>query len=91
MARMEVPVVLHHGSRTSLFPCIPACATPMRAMCATYFDWLMRFEPTLSPLNLLPSAADFDRSFQWGWAQADVMIPFLRKALEPVSWELASP
>jgi len=55
-----------------------------------YFDWLMRFEPTLSPLNLLPSAADFDQAFQWGWAQADVMIPFLRKALEPVSWEVAS-
>lgn len=55
-----------------------------------YFDWLMRFEPTLSPLNLLPSPADFDQAFQWGWAQADVMIPFLRKALEPVSWEAVS-
>ncbi len=55
-----------------------------------YFDWLMRFEPTLSPLNLLPSPADFDQAFKWGWAQADVMIPFLRKALEPVSWELVS-
>ena len=55
-----------------------------------YFDWLMRFEPTLSPLNLLPSAADFDQAFRWGWAQADVMIPFLRKALEPVSWKMAA-
>lgn len=52
-----------------------------------YFDWLMRFEPTLSPINLLPSAADFDQAYQWGWAQADVMIPFLRKALEPVRWD----
>jgi hypothetical protein len=51
-----------------------------------YFDWLMRFEPTLSPVNLLPHAADFERAYQWGWAQADVMIPFLKKALEPVSW-----
>ena len=52
-----------------------------------YFDWLMRFEPTLSPVNLLPPPADFDRAFQWGWSQADVMIPFLKKALEPVTWQ----
>lgn len=52
-----------------------------------YFDWLMRFEPTLSPVNLLPHAADFDRAFKWGWAQADAMIPFLKKALEPVTWQ----
>lgn len=51
-----------------------------------YFDWLVRFEPTLSPVNLLPTAADFDRAFQWGWSQADAMMPFLKKALEPVEW-----
>lgn len=51
-----------------------------------YFDWLMRFEPTLSPVNLLPSGADFDRAFKWGWDQADVMMPFLMKALEPIAW-----
>lgn len=52
-----------------------------------YFDWLMRFEPTLSPVNLLPSPQDFDQAFQWGWQQADAMIPFLKKALEPVTWQ----
>jgi predicted acylesterase/phospholipase RssA len=52
-----------------------------------YFDWLMRFEPTLSPINLLPRADDFDRAFQWGWHQADVMMPFLKQALEPVLWQ----
>ena len=51
-----------------------------------YFDWLMRFEPTLSPMNLLPPPADFDQAFQWGWAQADTMIPFFKKAFEPVGW-----
>lgn len=51
-----------------------------------YFDWLLRFEPTLSPINLLPSAQDFDSAFKWGWDQADVMLPFLFKALEPVDW-----
>lgn len=52
-----------------------------------YFDWLMRFEPTLSPVNLLPPPQDFDQAFKWGWSQADVMIPFLKKALEPVRWQ----
>jgi hypothetical protein len=52
-----------------------------------YFDWLLKFEPTLSPLNLLPSSTDFDQAFKWGWDQADVMMPFLKKALEPVSWQ----
>lgn len=52
-----------------------------------YFDWLMRFEPTLSPLNLLPAPRDFDEAFHWGWSQADALIPFLRKALEPVTWD----
>jgi predicted acylesterase/phospholipase RssA len=51
-----------------------------------YFDWLVRFEPTLSPVNLLPAARDFDQAFRWGWSQADAMIPFLKKALEPVVW-----
>lgn len=53
-----------------------------------YFDWLMRFERTLSPVNLLPNAADFELAFKWGWEQADVMIPFLKKALEPVRWQV---
>lgn len=51
-----------------------------------YFDWLMRFEPTLSPVNLLPAAAEFDRAWQWGWQQADAMMPFLKAALAPVRW-----
>jgi len=51
-----------------------------------YFDWLMRFTPTLSPINLLPPAVDFERAFKWGWDQADIMLPFLLKALEPVDW-----
>ena len=51
-----------------------------------YFDWLVRFEPTLSPVNLLPTPADFDRAFKWGWDQAEGLLPFLKKALEPVRW-----
>jgi len=51
-----------------------------------YFDWLVGFKPTLSPVNLLPSAEDFDRAFQWGWQQVDELVPMLLKALEPVEW-----
>ncbi|HEU0197146.1 MAG TPA: patatin-like phospholipase family protein [Nevskiaceae bacterium] len=51
-----------------------------------YFDWLVRFTPTLSPVNLLPDAADFDRAWKWGWEQADVMLSFLQQALKPVAW-----
>lgn len=52
-----------------------------------YFDWILRFSPTLSPINLLPNAAQFEQAYQWGWQQADVMMPFLYKALEPVAWQ----
>lgn len=51
-----------------------------------YFDWLVSFSPTLPPANLLPSAADFDLAYQWGWNQVDSLVPMLLKALETVSW-----
>lgn len=54
-----------------------------------YFDWLLRFQPTLSPVNLLPSDAEFDQAYTWGWKQADVMIPFLNKALEVAEYHPA--
>lgn len=51
-----------------------------------YFDWLVRFGPTLSPLNLLPSANDFDRAFRWGEQQIEDVVPLLQLALTPVEW-----
>ena len=51
-----------------------------------YHDWLLRFEPTLSPINLLPAAADFDRSWEWGQAQMDAVMPFVEAAMAPISY-----
>ncbi|MDN5938734.1 MAG: hypothetical protein L0H83_08735, partial [Salinisphaera sp.] len=52
-----------------------------------YFDWLLRFHPTLSPVKLLPNNSQFDQAWDWGWQQADVMMPFPKKALEPAILE----
>ena len=49
-----------------------------------YYDWLVRFQPTPSPVNLLPTEAVFDKAFQWGWQQADAILPQLHEALRPL-------
>lgn len=49
-----------------------------------YYDWLVRFQPTPSPVNLLPSEAVFDKAFQWGWQQAEAILPQLHEALRPL-------
>ena len=52
-----------------------------------YFDWLLQFQPTLSPVNLLPSAQEMDKSADWGREQVEAILPLLRKALEPIPHE----
>ncbi len=49
-----------------------------------YYDWLLRFQPTPSPVNLLPSDEVFDKAYQWGWKQADELMPQLVEALRPL-------
>jgi predicted acylesterase/phospholipase RssA len=49
-----------------------------------YYDWLVRFQPTPSPVNLLPSNAVFDKAFEWGWKQAESILPQLHEALRPL-------
>ncbi|REH39884.1 patatin-like phospholipase [Paraperlucidibaca baekdonensis] len=49
-----------------------------------YYDWLVRFQPTPSPVNLLPSPTVFDKAFQWGWDQAESLLPQLHEALRPL-------
>jgi hypothetical protein len=49
-----------------------------------YFDWLMQFKPTLSPVNLLPSPQELDQAWEWGWQQMEVVLPLVAKALEPI-------
>ncbi len=49
-----------------------------------YFDWLLQFRPTLSPVNLLPSPQELDQAWDWGWQQMDQVLPLIAKALEPI-------
>ncbi|WP_407663161.1 patatin-like phospholipase family protein [Mycolicibacter hiberniae] len=58
---------------------------------APYADHLVRFSPTLSPVNLAPSAATIDRACQWGRKSVDHAIPVVSTLLEPVWWEGTQP
>ena len=49
-----------------------------------YFDWLLQFQPTLSPINLLPAPEEMDHAREWGAQQVDVLVPMLQKALVPL-------
>lgn len=49
-----------------------------------YYDWLVRFQKTPSPVNLLPSEGMFDNAFRWGWNQAESVLPQLQEALRPL-------
>ena len=56
-----------------------------------YADHLVRFEPTLSPVNLAPSAASIDRASRWGRDSVDKAIPVTTALLQPTWWEGDSP
>jgi len=34
---------------------------------------------------LLPSDEVFDKAFQWGWKQADAILPQIQEALRPLA------
>ncbi|WP_421841336.1 patatin-like phospholipase family protein [Mycobacterium sp.] len=51
-----------------------------------YADHLVRFEPTLSPVNLAPSAAAIDRACTWGRSSVDPAIPVTSALLAPTWW-----
>ncbi|MBW0012980.1 patatin-like phospholipase family protein [Mycobacterium sp.] len=52
-----------------------------------YADHLVRFEPTLSPANLAPSAAAIERASRWGRNSVERAIPVTTALLEPTWWE----
>lgn len=58
---------------------------------APYADHLIRFSPTLSPVNLAPSAATIDRACEWGRKSVEPAIPVISALLEPVWWEGQKP
>lgn len=56
-----------------------------------YADHLVRFERTLSPINLAPSAAAIDRACRWGRNSVDKAIPVTSALLQPTWWEGDAP
>lgn len=52
-----------------------------------YADHLVRFEPTLSPINLAPSAAAIDRACKWGHNSVGKAIPVTTALLQPTWWD----
>ncbi|MBW0020234.1 MAG: patatin-like phospholipase family protein [Mycobacterium sp.] len=54
---------------------------------APYADHLVRFEPTLSPLNLAPSVAAIDRACTWGRTSVDKAIAVTTALLHATWWE----
>ncbi len=51
-----------------------------------YADHLVRFEPTLSPVNLAPSTAAIERARRWGRSSVEPAIPVTSALLEPIWW-----
>ncbi len=56
-----------------------------------YADHLVRFAPTLSPMNLAPSAAAIERACGWGGKSVDRAIPVVTALLEPIWWDGQGP
>lgn len=56
-----------------------------------YADHLVRFEPTLSPINLAPSTGAIDRACRWGRDSVDSAIPVTSALLAPTWWEGDAP
>jgi predicted acylesterase/phospholipase RssA len=56
-----------------------------------YADRLVRFEPTLSAVNLAPSEAAIDRACEWGRQSVDRAIPLTSALLQPTWWVGDSP
>ncbi len=58
---------------------------------APYSDHLIRFEPTLSAVNLAPSETSIERAREWGYNSVDPGIPLTSALLEPTWWESDGP
>ena len=55
-----------------------------------YSDHIVRFSPTLSPVNLAPSRASIDRACNWGHKRVDKAIPITSALLQPIWWDEAA-
>jgi hypothetical protein len=51
-----------------------------------YAHQRIEFNPTLSPINLLPSANSINQAVGWGREQVSAEIPRLKRFFERVRW-----
>jgi predicted acylesterase/phospholipase RssA len=54
---------------------------------APFADWIVRFEPTLSPIDLVPDPERLDSAVEWGRTSIEPVLPLLERLLEPVGWD----
>jgi predicted acylesterase/phospholipase RssA len=54
---------------------------------ARFADLILRFEPTLSPVNLVPEPSRLDEAIEWGRLALERNLPLVKRFLEPVAWE----
>lgn len=52
-----------------------------------YADQVVRFTPTLSPVNLAPSATAIERACGWGSQNAGRAVPLISALRQPIWWE----
>ncbi len=67
-----------------LWPIMQTVQMQMR-MNRVYADTLVRFDPTLSPLNIVPKAAALDLAVGWGYEQMEAQLPEVWEMLRPVT------
>lgn len=67
-----------------LWPIAQAVQMQMRAN-RVYADTMVRFAPTLSPVNLVPAPASLDTAFGWGWTQMEKHLPEVTAMLAPAA------
>lgn len=54
---------------------------------APYADWVLRFDRTLSPLNLVPKPQGLAEAIAWGRSAVEERLPMIERFLEPFGWE----
>jgi hypothetical protein len=56
---------------------------------APFADWIRRFSPTLSVLDLVPGPERFRRAEAWGRESIEPDLPLIRRLTSPAAWSLA--
>ncbi|ROO27483.1 patatin-like phospholipase family protein [Salinisphaera orenii] len=73
-----------------LWPIMQTVQMQMRVN-RVYADTMVRFQETLSPLNIVPGGDALDLSVGWGYQEMDRHLPEVREMLRPVSLDRAAP